>query len=171
MLDGAKRDKQSRTPNWERVLDMIDGVEIKYTRPIVTGNGTTYEAYRSDWAETGREIGHVIHVTLFEGKPSGWHCHETQTDSVFVVNGRIILGLYDDNDKSPTKGKLMVVRLDAIDPTLIVIPPLVWHGMKPLGGPASFLNIITHPFNYERPDELRLPVDTPQIPFDLVNAK
>ena len=64
----------------------------------------------------------------------------------------------------------MVVRLDASDPALVLIPPMIWHGVKPLFGPASFLNIFNRPYSYADPDEWRLPIDTNQIPFDLVNA-
>jgi dTDP-4-dehydrorhamnose 3,5-epimerase len=170
MLKGATKDKQTRTSDWRRVMPMIDGVTIKSSRPVVTQNGTTVETYRSDWAETGRQIGHVIHVTLLPGKLTAWHCHEKQTDGIFVIAGRAFLGLYDARDGSPTKGTGMRLRLDAADPTLVTIPPLVWHGIKVLIGPMSFLNLITHPYDYEAPDEWRVPPDHPEIPIDIINA-
>lgn len=171
MLKGAKKDVQTRTPDWRRVMPMIDGVTLKQTRHIITGNGVTTEAYRSDWDETGRPIGHVIHVAFPAGKVSAWHCHQTQTDGIFVVSGRAIVVLYDGREDSETTGRLMVLRLDGVDPTLVTIPPLVWHGIKSVDGPMAFLNLITHPFDYADPDEWQLPPDTPEIPFDIVNAK
>ncbi len=110
-------------------------------------------------------------MSFDDGAVSAWHCHQTQTDGIFVVAGRGLVVLFDDRDASATKGRLMVLRLDASDPTLVTIPPLVWHGIKGLNGPMSFLNMITHPFDYAAPDEWRVAPDCPEIPFDIVNAK
>jgi len=171
LLKGAVKDKQTRTKDWGRVHPVIDGLTIKPTRNIVTGNGITVEAFRSDWPETGYDIGHVIHVSLDAGAVTAWHCHETQRDGIFVLTGRVLLVAYDPREDSPTKGQTTAVRLDGSDPTLVSIPPLVWHGLKALHGKeANFLNIITHPFKYEAPDEWRVPKDSPEIPFDIVNA-
>lgn len=171
LLTGAVKDRQTRTRDWKRVGPLIDGMTIKQTRNIVTGNGLTVEAFRSDWAETGRDIGHVIHVSLDAGAVTAWHCHEKQTDGIFVLSGRVLLVAYDSREDSETKGQTSAVRLDAADPTLVSIPPLVWHGLKALHGKeARFLNIISHPFAYEAPDEWRVAKDSPEIPFDIVNA-
>jgi dTDP-4-dehydrorhamnose 3,5-epimerase len=171
MLKGAKKDSQNTTGNWDRVGPLIHGVTLKRTRHIVTGNGLTTENFRSDWPETGSAIGHVIHVALDAGRTSAWHSHRIQTDGVFVLSGRLLLAMFDGREDSPTGGKVTVLRLDGQDPMLVRIPPQVWHGLKPLQGPATFLNIISHPYNYEDPDEWRLPPDTEQIPFDIVKAQ
>ena len=170
MLPGAKKDRQTTTSGWERVGATIDGVVLKRTRHIVTGNSLTTEAFRSDWPETGAPIGHVIHVAMDEGRMSAWHTHSIQTDGIFVVAGRMLVVLYDARPGSPTHGTVMPLRLDGHDPLLVRIPPMVWHGVKPLLGAAAFLNIISHPYNYADPDEWRLPPDTDQIPFDIVHA-
>jgi len=170
-LGPAKKDQPSTTKEWERVGPAIDGVRLKRTRHIVTANGLTTEAFRSDWPETGAPVGHVIHVALDPGSVTAWHMHTRQTDAIFPVRGRLLLVLYDDRPGSPTPNQLMVLRLDASDPQLVRIPPLVWHGLKPLLGPAAFINIITHPYDYADPDEWRLPPDTDRIPFDIVNSR
>lgn len=79
--------------------------------------------------------------------------------------------LFDDRPESRSRGATMALRLDATDPQLVVVPPGVWHGVKPLRGPASFVNIITHPYCYDDPDEWRLPYDTDQIPFQIVTME
>jgi dTDP-4-dehydrorhamnose 3,5-epimerase len=170
MLPGAKKDHQSTTADWDRTGPTIADVKIKRTRHVVTANGTTTETYRRDWLETGYDAGHVIHVALSAGRISAWHAHELQTDGIFVVAGRLFLALYDARSTSPTYRESMILRLDADDPTLVLIPPLIWHGLKPLVGPTAFLNIFNRPYNYEDPDVWRLPVNTDQIPFDIVNA-
>ncbi len=40
MLKGAKKDQPTRTPDWQRIMPMIDGVTLKQTRPLVTRSGT-----------------------------------------------------------------------------------------------------------------------------------
>ena len=170
-MPGGKKDVQTTTRAWERVGPSIDGVVLKRTRHIVTANSLTTETFRSDWPETGAPIGHVIHVAMDGGRLSAWHTHRRQTDGIFVLSGRMLVVLYDNREGSPTKGTIMPLRLDGSDPILVRIPPLVWHGVKPLLGPASFLNIISHPYNYEDPDEWRLPADTDQVPFDILKAQ
>jgi dTDP-4-dehydrorhamnose 3,5-epimerase len=170
MLAAAKKDAQSTTAEWERIGSTIDGVALKRTRNLITGNSLTTELFRADWPETGYQIGHVIHVAMDAGRISAWHCHTLQTDHIFVVAGRMLLALYDSRPDSPTHGRVMSLRLDAQDPQMVRIPPQVFHGVKPLIGAAAFVNIITHPYNYTDPDEWRLPADTDQIPFDIGKA-
>ena len=170
MLPGATKDTQTTTPSWDRVGPVIDGVALKRTRHIVTANSLTTEAYRSDWPETDSRIGHVIHVSMDEGRVSAWHTHSIQTDGIFVLTGRMMVAMYDARPDLPTHRAVMFLRLDGRDPVLVRIPPMIWHGVKPLRGAASFLNIISHPYNYADPDEWRLPPDTNQIPFDIIHA-
>ncbi len=53
------------------------------------------------------------------------------------------------------------------NPILISVPPGVYHGFKGIGiETAYFLSIPTLPYNYEEPDEYRLPPATKEIPYD-----
>jgi dTDP-4-dehydrorhamnose 3,5-epimerase len=165
------KDTQNMTRDWERVGATIDGVALKRTRNIVTANSITTELFRSDWSETGHGFGHAIHVALNAGAITAWHWHEIQTDGVFVVSGRMLACLYDRREQSKTHGVSMILRLDACDPQLLLIPPGVVHGFKALISPVSFVNLISHPYVYEDPDEWRLPVSTDLIPIDIVNAQ
>lgn len=165
------KDRQSMTKDWNRVGPVIDGVELKRTRHIVTANSITTELFRSDWPETGKPFGHLIHVALNEGGISAWHWHERQTDGLFVVSGRILVALYDRREASKTTKMSMLLRLDASDPVALVIPPGVVHGVKALVSPAAFANFISYPYDYENPDEFRLPPSSDQVPIDIVNAR
>ncbi len=167
----GKQDAPSITADWQPVSIAIEGVRLKRTRHIVTANSITTELYRSDWAETATAAGHAILVALDAGRVSAWHAHEIQTDGIFVVAGRLLLALFDDRPSSLSRGKTMILRLDASDPQLVVVPPQIWHGVKPLHGPASFVNIITHPYRYDDPDAWRLPRDSDKIPFDIMAAE
>jgi len=50
---------------------------------------------------------------------------------------------------------------------LISVPPMVYHGFKAIGTETTyFLSFPTFPYNYEEPDEYRLPPDTKEISYD-----
>ena len=166
MLEGAKKDKGHVNPNWEFKYDLIDGVRLKDVRNIVTKNGITRELYRPDWKLTEGTVQHMIHVTLNGKAVSAWHMHEIQTDHIFVLQGHVMLALFDDREKSPTRGKVNSFNLSPMRPTLIRIPPGVWHGLANMDQTqCSFINFFDRPYEYETPDEWRLPWNTDKIPF------
>ena len=53
------------------------------------------------------------------------------------------------------------------NPSVVVIPCGVLHGMKGIGAePALLLNLTTEPYNHADPDELRVPPHDGTIPYD-----
>ena len=75
--------------------------------------------------------------------------------------------LYDSREDSPTKGEVNEFFLGDKNPTLLVIPPLVMHGMKGIGvEPAYLVNVPTYHYDYKDPDEHRVPAHDPSIPYD-----
>ncbi len=74
--------------------------------------------------------------------------------------------LYDDRETSPTRGLVNVFNLGASRPSLLLIPPNVWHGVQNMSNEvSSIINFFDRQFCYEDPDDWRLPVDTPEIPY------
>jgi dTDP-4-dehydrorhamnose 3,5-epimerase len=166
MLPGAVKDKRSSSPDWELSAPKISGVQVKEIRNIPTGNGTTVELYRQDWGLHDRPITQIISVSLHPGAISAWHCHEIQTDHVMVVSGAMRGVLYDAREDSPTKGALDILNLSEKRPRLLVIPPLVFHGFKNVSGEkVIFNNFFDRQYNYEEPDEWRLPWNSDSIPY------
>jgi dTDP-4-dehydrorhamnose 3,5-epimerase len=75
--------------------------------------------------------------------------------------------LFDPRDNSPTKGLINEFFIGEQNPMLVKIPPLVVHGYKPVGDRmAAIVNFPTELFNYQEPDEFRIPYDSPDIPYD-----
>jgi dTDP-4-dehydrorhamnose 3,5-epimerase len=75
--------------------------------------------------------------------------------------------LYDSREDSPTHGQIEEFFIGDLNPLLIKIPPFVMHGFRGLGpGMTLMVNVPTELYNYEEPDEYRLPSDTDQIPYD-----
>jgi len=153
------------TPEWDVVRDGIDGVQAREVKHVVTANGHTTELFRADWGLVENEVLAMIHVTLRPTAVSAWHMHKIKTDHLFVVAGTLRLVLYDDREDSPTRGKLDVLNLSAMRPTLTVIPPGIWHGIQAFAEPASFVNFFDQAYDYSDPDDWRLPPDSDEIPF------
>ncbi|MHA6286998.1 dTDP-4-dehydrorhamnose 3,5-epimerase family protein [Maricaulis sp. CAU 1757] len=133
---------------------------------ILTRSGVTTEHYRIDWEVSGRAIHHIISVRYLPRKVSAWHCHEHQVDHFSVINGQFRVVLFDGRPDSPTKGTVEQVRLSDLRPLVLVVPPGVWHGVENLCHTDGLaINFFDRPYDYENPDEWRLPQDTDQIPF------
>lgn len=162
---GAK-DAHHITATGEVLADRIHGSAAKVVPNIITRNGVTTEVLREDWGVGASPIVHAIHVILRAGALSAWHKHMIQTDHIMVLGGSIKCVLYDGREDSPTFGKVDVHHLSPMRPTLVVVPPGVWHGLQNLEGhPSSFLNYFDYAYKYEDPDEWRLPADTDEIPY------
>lgn len=166
MLPGATKGFATVTPQGEVLRDLIEGVRVREGRNVVTPRSTTVEVHRSDWEDGAVAIGQVIHVTMNGHAISAWHCHERQTDRIFVTNGTLRLVLYDARDGSPTRGRVNEFLLSPMRPTLVTVPPGVWHGVQNVASAtAAFVNLFNAPYCHDDPDEWRLPADTDAIPY------
>ncbi|MFQ6133119.1 MAG: dTDP-4-dehydrorhamnose 3,5-epimerase family protein [Armatimonadota bacterium] len=144
---------------------MIEGVKTKPLVRHLDDRGYVMEILRCD-DELFGQFGQVYVSTCHPGVVKAWHCHEKQTDNFCVVRGNAKLGLYDDREDSPTKGQTMSLVIGELNPVLVQIPPLVWHGQMCVGNETSYLiNVPTQPYNPENPDELRRDADDPEIDF------
>jgi dTDP-4-dehydrorhamnose 3,5-epimerase len=169
MLEGAKKDAQTVTSGGRAAgAQIISGVVLREGSNVLTRSGSLTEVFRINWPEISAAPGQVNWVWLWSGAVTDWHCHINQTDHIFAVLGIVKLCLYDDRKDSPTHGVSNVFRLGALRPTLVVVPPYVWHGFRNESGePAAFINYFEKPFRHEDPDNWRLPHDSASIPCKL----
>ncbi|MBI2898742.1 MAG: dTDP-4-dehydrorhamnose 3,5-epimerase family protein [Planctomycetes bacterium] len=145
---------------------LIDGVQIKPLKLIPDERGTLAELLRADDA-LFRKFGQVYFTTVYPGVVKAWHYHKIQYDHFACVHGMIKLGLYDDREKSSTKGVVNEFFLGMRHPILVQIPPLVWHGFKGASvEEAVVINVSTEPYVHASPDEYRRPWNDPAIPYD-----
>jgi len=144
----------------------IEGVKTKNLRVVPDERGWLMEILRSD-DEIFQQFGQVYITTAYPGVVKGWHYHKKQTDNFTCVCGMMKVALYDARDDSSTKGSIMEFFVGEKNPLLISVPPGVYHGFKGIGTEtAYFLSVPTLPYNYQEPDEYRLPPDTKEIPYD-----
>jgi dTDP-4-dehydrorhamnose 3,5-epimerase len=144
----------------------IHGVKIKPLKVIPDQRGRLMEIFRSD-DELFKQFGQVYITTAYPGVIKAWHYHKLQTDTWAVLAGMALVGLYDQRKDSPTRGHINEFYMGVHNPILLQIPPGVMHGFKCISQEETIvLNVPTHTYNYENPDEFRLPPRDPSIGFD-----
>lgn len=147
-------------------MELIKGVKTQKLNPILDERGYLQECFRSDWP-VFKKFGQSYITVAFPGVVKAWHCHKIQTDNMVCILGNAKLVLFDDREKSKTKGKLNEIFFGEKSPLLVTIPPNIWHGFKAMAGrKIMVLNCPTELYNYGDPDEYRLPYDTNKIDYD-----
>jgi dTDP-4-dehydrorhamnose 3,5-epimerase len=165
-MSEAQKDPAHIDRDWVVARKLIEGVACREVRSVVTANGVTNELYRSDWGVVDGEVQQAIHVALRGGAISAWHQHRARWDFLFVVGGHLRVVLYDPREGSTTLGQLDVLHLSPQRPMLVSVPPWIWHGVQNLSTDiSSFVNLFDRPYDYDDPDEWRLPPDSPEIPY------
>ncbi|MEJ2249400.1 MAG: sugar phosphate nucleotidyltransferase [Candidatus Lokiarchaeota archaeon] len=137
-----------------------------FIQSLQNERGYLQECFRSDWPAF-KKFGQSYITVAFPGVVKAWHCHKIQTDNMVCILGNAKLVLFDDREKSKTKGKLNEIFFGEKSPLLVTIPPNIWHGFKAMAGrKIMVLNCPTELYNYGDPDEYRLPYDTNKIDYD-----
>lgn len=152
------------------MLLLISGVQVKTLRVIPDERGRLMEILRRD-DPFFDGFGQVYLTTAYPGVVKAWHYHKKQYDNLMVISGMMKVALFDDREASPTRGKVDQFYLGDYNQKLLHIPPGVYHGFKCVSvQEALVLNCPSEPYNYEEPDEFRLPPHAPatkmKIPYD-----
>ena len=147
-------------------MKQIEGVQKKALNPIMDERGYLQECFRSDWPMF-EKFGQAYITVAFPGVVKAWHMHKIQTDNMVCISGNAKLVLYDDRKDSSTFQQVNEIFFGEKNPLLVTIPPGIWHGFKAMAGKQIMvLNCPTELYNYEKPDEFRLPYDTEKIDYD-----
>ena len=146
-------------------MDSIEGVKLIPLKKQVNERGHLLEVQRNDDLHYPG-FGQAYVTCTLPGVIKAWYRHLKQFDQIALVKGEVMLVCYDARETSPTHRSVLKIVVDDAAPALIQIPPGVWHGFKTQGPePAYLLHLNSVPFKFERPDEERLPSDTPSIPY------
>ena len=147
-------------------MKLIEGVEARPVKVIPDERGRLGEILRSD-SDLFQKFGQVYFTTAYPGVTKAWHYHKIQTDHFFCIKGMCKLVLYDSREGSKTHGLINEFFIGENNPTLVVIPPMVYHGFKAISTEeVVMINIPTETYNYSNPDEYRLDAHSDQIPYD-----
>ncbi len=160
------QDPQSVLPSGGRAsAPKIAGVKVLELGNILTRSGWMTEIFRTDWSGIEVVTQQINWVELNAHSITDWHRHDRQTDHLVGVGGAIKLALCDGRPDSPTYRETEVIRMGAIRPVLVVVPPGVWHGLRnETGQPSGFLAITNQLYTHDRPDNWRLTKEDMEIP-------
>jgi dTDP-4-dehydrorhamnose 3,5-epimerase len=144
----------------------IDGVRTKPLKLIPDERGWLLEILRNDEPQIFSKFGQVYVSATYPGVIKAWHYHKRQVDNFACVAGMVKLVLIDTRSGSPTEGAVNEFFLGSLNPTLVQVPNLVYHGWKCISNEmALVINVPTEPYHYSEPDEFRLePHGT--LPYD-----
>lgn len=147
---------------------MISGVSVKPLSVNADERGHLVETFREDWDLYDPDPAMSYYSLSYPGVVRAWHRHvEGQIDHFVCPKGRVKVGIYDERDDSPTEGELNTFVIGEHNQQAIRIPGDCWHGFKVLGNEqAMLLNFPTKLYDYDDPDEERIPYDTDRIPLD-----
>lgn len=145
---------------------MIKGLVVRKLCPNIDQRGLLCEIMREDW-DIYENVKMTYYSKSYPGVIRAWHRHiRGQTDFFVVPAGNIKVAVYDDRENSPTRGEINDFILGEDNPILLKIPGDCWHGFKVVGDkPAILINMPTKLYDYENPDEERIPYDTDKIPY------
>ena len=129
---------------------------------------TDDRGYLTVIASTGREDAPNIPVIrevylvgdLGKGTIRAFHKHKTLWDYFFISHGSAKFVLIDDRSDSPTKGEKNIFVLTERNPSLLLVPPGVYHGWMSLQDDTQMISVANEPYNPKNPDETRIPPDS-----------
>lgn len=149
-------------------MGSIDGVELKNLQVNVDERGHLVEIFREDWDLYDPVPAMSYFSVSYPGVVRAWHRHNRgQIDHFVCPSGRIKVGVYDDREGSSTQGEVDEFVIGEDNQRAVRIPGDCWHGFKVVGNErATLVNFPTNLYDYEDPDEQRLPADSPEIPID-----
>lgn len=144
---------------------MIKDVQVIPLTAHMDDRGYLIEIVR---AAEGEEPHAVVHQfgqvylvgDMTRGTIRAFHKHDELWDWFFISHGSAKFVLVDDRDDSPTKDDVMTVISGERKPTLVVVPPGVYHGWMSLEDDTQMISTASHAYNREKPDEVRIPPDS-----------
>lgn len=144
----------------------IDGVEWVDLKEFADCGGSFMELLRITDGKSEvkadfipRQISYSV---VQPGSIKAFHLHYRQNEFWFIPpSQRVLMGLYDVRNDSPSKGVSMRFMMGAHKPRLLYIPAGVAHGAANLGMTETTTIYVTdQQFTMDNLDEQRLPWDT-----------
>lgn len=139
---------------------MIKDVQVVSLTAHVDDRGYLIEILRGT-DEYFTQFGQVYLVgDMTRGTIRAFHKHAELWDWFFISHGAAKFALRDDRQESPTYGEMQSIVSSQRNPTLIVVPPGVYHGWMALEDDTQLVSTASHVYNREKPDEIRVPPDS-----------
>lgn len=139
---------------------MIEGVKLVKLVAHVDDRGYLIEILRAT-DEHFTKFGQVYLVgNMARGVIRAFHKHEVLWDWFFISHGSAKFALRDDRPASPTYEQMETHVITQRNPSLLVVPPGVFHGWMSLEDDTQMISTASEVYNREKPDEVRVPPDS-----------
>jgi len=136
-----------------------DAVQIEL-KAHVDDRGYLVEIIRAK-DEHFTKFGQVYLVGNFgQGTIRAFHKHEVLWDWFFISHGSAKFVLRDDRKDSSTYENMDTYVISSRNPSLLVVPPGVYHGWISLEDDTQLISTASEVYNREKPDEVRIPPDS-----------
>ncbi len=117
---------------------MIEGVKIIPKKQISDDRGKVMHMIRND-DEHFTKFGEIYFSYSNLNIVKAWNYHKRMTKNFICIVGKIKLVLYDDRNKSPTKGKLQEIFMSTDNYNLVSVPPRIWNGFVSIENKFSII--------------------------------
>ncbi len=126
---------------------MIHDIKITPLKIIEDNRGKVMHMLRKD-SSIFSEFGEIYFSTIYFNAIKAWHLHKESYLNYACPVGEVRLVLFDDREKSKTKGMYQEITLGPKNYSLITIPPNIWNGFKGVDQNESVIaNCLTIPHN------------------------
>ena len=143
---------------------IIQGVKIFSKKVITDERGKILHMLRND-DENFNKFGEIYFSYVNPNKVKAWHIHKKMTLNYCSAYGNIKLVLFDEREKSKTKGLVQEIFLSNDNHILVSIPPKIWNGFCSNNNKEAILaNCSDIP--HDKSEILRLNFNDPKFPYD-----
>ena len=171
LFEAARRDVATVTSEGAQLRRVTEGVSIRELSVRTDSRGTVTELYDPRWDWHPDPLVFSYTFTLRPNVVKGWNLHHEHEDRYAILQGEMMLVLYDVRPGSSTFGELCQIVLSERKPRLVNVPKNVWHADHNVGSKdVVVVNYPTIQYDHSNPDKYRLPVDTPLIPYSFGSA-
>lgn len=139
-----------------------DGVVLRPLASVGDDRGEVLEVFRDDWTLAARPPQWTVFANC-AGALRGVHVHRAHDDYLVVLRGVVFLGMRDLRSESRTAWRSAGLELRGAQPTAVVIPHGVAHGLLSLSA-ATFLLGTSH--TYDPSDDLGCHWRDPELEVD-----
>jgi len=139
---------------------MIEGVQVVPLTAHVDDRGFLIEILRESDPHFTR-FGQVYLVgNPARGTIRAFHKHAALWDWFFIARGSAKFILRDDRPESATYEHADTFVIGDRNPSLLVVPPGVYHGWMSLEDDTQLISTGSEVYNRQQPDEVRVPPDS-----------
>jgi len=113
------------------------------------------------------DFGEAYFSTIKYGEVKGWNKHKRMTLNLVVPAGKVAFVVYDDRERTKTRGNFFIVEISVDAYQRLTVPPSVWLAFK---GKGDGTNLILNVADLEHdPDEVeRLNLNQIEYDWDIV---